>query len=56
MVFCKTAHRKLFWKYGSLPLDKLMDRVRKEVRGIVKEEIAEFHKEQSTGNRIEKSV
>lgn len=37
--FCKPAHRKLFWKYGGLPFDKMKDQLLKEVRKMVREEI-----------------
>jgi len=40
--FCCPAHRKLYWRYGGLPFDKLMERVRKEMRKMVREEIQEF--------------
>lgn len=37
--FCSPTHRKAFHKYGGLPFDKLMDRVRRELREIVRAEI-----------------
>jgi hypothetical protein len=39
--FCKPAHRKLFWKYGGLPFDKMKDQLLKELRKIVRAEIAD---------------
>ena len=38
--FCEPNHRKAYHKYGGLPFDKLMERVRKEVRVIVREELS----------------
>jgi hypothetical protein len=30
--FCEPNHRKAYHRYGGLPFDKLMDRVRKEIK------------------------
>jgi len=42
--FCCPNHRKAYWRYGGLPFDKMMDRIRRElpeiVRDIVREELA----------------
>lgn len=32
--FCEPNHRKAYHRYGSLPFDKLMERVRKEMKVI----------------------
>jgi hypothetical protein len=37
--FCSAAHRKEFWRSGTLPFEKLMQRVEKRCREIVREEI-----------------
>jgi len=37
--FCCENHRKLYWKYGTLPLDKLLNRLRQEIRQIIREEL-----------------
>lgn len=33
--FCEPNHRKQYWRYGGLPFDKIMERVRKELAGVV---------------------
>ncbi len=38
--FCCDAHRKEFWKYGSLPFAKMAHRMEKRMREIAREEIA----------------
>lgn len=38
-VFCCDAHRKEFWRSGSLPFEKLMIRFEKRCREIAREEI-----------------
>lgn len=38
--FCSPTHRKAFHKYGGLPFDKLLDRMRKEVRAMIRAELA----------------
>ena len=38
--FCCPQHRKAFHQYGSLPFEKLMERIRKEIREIVRTEVA----------------
>lgn len=37
--FCTPAHRKEFWKYGSLPVEKLFGKFEKRVREIAREEM-----------------
>jgi len=37
--FCCDAHRKEFWKYGSLPFAKMAHRMEKRMREIAREEI-----------------
>ena len=39
--FCKADHRKAFWKYGSLPFDKMRDQLEKHVRKVVHEAVRE---------------
>lgn len=39
--FCTPAHRKSFWKYGGLPFDKMKEQIMKDVRKMVRAEIAE---------------
>jgi hypothetical protein len=41
--FCKPAHRKSFWKYGGLPFDKMKEQIMKDVRKMVRAEIAAAH-------------
>lgn len=43
-IFCCAAHRKEFWRSGSLPFEKLMIRFEKRCREIVREELAVFEK------------
>jgi len=38
--FCSPNHRKAFWRYGGLPFDKMIDRLKGMVREIVRKEIA----------------
>ena len=40
--FCKPAHRKSFWKYGGLPFDKMKEQIMKDVRKLVRAEIAAY--------------
>jgi hypothetical protein len=52
--FCQDAHRKEFWKYGSLPMAKMMARIEKRCREIAREELALF--EQRLDMEGQKSV
>ena len=38
-LFCSANHRKNYHKYGTLPFDRLMDRVRKELARMVADHI-----------------
>src|SRR6185436_15229383 len=40
--FCSAAHRKAFWKSGSLPYDKLVLRLEKAIAGRVQEQLASY--------------
>lgn len=40
--FCCPEHRKAYHQYGTLPFEKLMERIRKEIRSIVREELEDF--------------
>jgi len=39
--FCTPNHRKAFWRYGGLPFDKMKEQIMKDVRKMVRTEIAE---------------
>lgn len=39
--FCCPNHRKAFWRYGGLPFDKMKEQIMKDVRKLVRAEIAE---------------
>ena len=39
--FCTPNHRKAFWRYGGLPFDKMKEQIMKDVRKMVRAEIAE---------------
>lgn len=43
--FCCSNHQKAYWRYGALPFDKMRERIMKEVRKIVREELQAFWKE-----------
>jgi hypothetical protein len=38
--FCCPNHRKSFWRYGGLPFDKMKDQIMKDVRKMVRAELA----------------
>ena len=38
--FCEPSHKKMFWKRGSLPFQKMMDAARREARLIVETALA----------------
>ena len=40
--FCCPNHRKAFWRYGGLPFDKMKEQLMKDVRKMVRAEIAEL--------------
>jgi hypothetical protein len=37
--FCCEQHRKMFWRYGGLPFDKMKVQIEKHMRKIVREEM-----------------
>ena len=39
--FCCPNHRKAYWRYGGLPFDKMKEQIMKDVRKMVRAEIAE---------------
>lgn len=49
--FCTPAHRKLYWKYGALPFDKLMTRIRGELNKLLNSELAPIRAQLETLER-----
>lgn len=55
-AFCSPTHRKLYWKYGALPFDKLIARVEKTLREMIHNETAGLRSELDTVRRLVENV
>lgn len=49
--FCCPNHRKAYWRFGSLPFDKMKEQIMKEVRKMVREELAAYASVYASGKR-----
>lgn len=50
--FCTDAHRKLYWRYGALPFDKLVSRMRSEIKKQIASELSEIRRDIATLQHI----
>ena len=52
--FCCPNHRKAYWRFGGLPFDKMKEQIMKDVRKMVRTEVAEMLRLKATFAEIAK--